>query len=105
MNPKFPVIKAQSLIVYTNLFHISIDRTITLVEDLHKTIDNFVADVQHHADKPVIDVQTLTQLRQKRISQSYQFVRDINRRLGMAVAELLGAVQHRDNLKMLTKIQ
>lgn len=103
MSTKFPVIKLQTLIVYSNFFHIGVDRTITLIEDLHKTVDNFAFDVQHHADKPMIDVQTLTQMRQKRISHSYQFVRDINRRLGLAVAELLGTLQHRDNLKLLTK--
>lgn len=104
MNTKVPFIKLQTVMVYSNLFHIGIDRTITLIEDLHKTIDNFAYDVQHHADRPVIDVQTLTHLRQKRISKSYQFVRDINRRLGMAMAEFLGTLQHRDNLKLLTKI-
>lgn len=105
MNPKHSILKLQTVIVYSNLFHIGIDRTITLVEDLHKTVDNFAFDVQHHADKPIFDVQSLTQIRQKRISKSYQFVREINRRLGMAMAELLGTLQHRDNLKMLTKIQ
>jgi hypothetical protein len=105
MNKQMPFIKLQSLLVYSNLFHIGIDRTIMLVEDLHKTVDNFVFDVQHQADKPVVEVQTLTQLRQQRISRSYQFVREINRRLGLAVAECIGTLQHRDNIKMLTKIQ
>lgn len=105
MNRKLPMISAQTLIVYSNFFHIGIDRTITLVEDLHKTVDNFVHDVQHHADKPVFEAQTLNEMRQKRISKSYQFVRDINRRVGLAMAELLGTYQHRDNIKLLTKPQ
>lgn len=100
---KPPVINSQTLIVYSNFFHIGIDRSITLIEDLHKTVDNFVFDVQHHADKPVFEAQTLAQLRQKRISRSYEFVREINRRLGLAVAELLGTYQHRSNIKLLTK--
>lgn len=104
MNKKFPSISTQTLIVYSNFFHISIDRTITLIEDLHKTVDNFAFDVQHHADKPVFEAQSLNDMRQKRISKSYQFVREINRRLGLAVAEMLGTYQHRDNLKLLTKI-
>lgn len=97
------MIKMQTIIVYKELAQIAVDRTISLTEDLHKTIDNFVFDVQHHAEKSVLDVQTLMQLRQQRISKSYQFARDINRKIGMALSEFLGTLQHRDNIKLLTK--
>lgn len=97
------MINLQVITVYKELAQIAIDRAITVTEDLHKTVDNFVFDVQHHADKSLLDVQTLALLRQQRISKCYQFVRDINRKLGMALTEFLGTLNHSDNIKYLTQ--
>ncbi|CBL45730.1 Hypothetical protein HDN1F_21470 [gamma proteobacterium HdN1] len=93
---------AHTALVYSNLLNLGMDRFITLVEDLHKIFDNFSASREQSNDQPVGDAKALTALRHQRINQRYQFLREINNRLGLAIAELLGALEHRGNIKFLT---